>query len=86
MVTSTHTRTHVTITFANSYLTCDQCSEWVTGWHDSDRCGCDASFWNEPCGHRAGVTSACPSWGPVDGCQCMEHLGHVPHGSPDGGA
>src|ERR1039458_298790 len=21
----------------------------------------------------------CPSWGPVDGCQCLAHLGHVPH-------
>jgi hypothetical protein len=77
----THTRTHVYITFANPYLTCDQCGQPVTGWHDPERCGCDESGWrNRPCDHRAGVTSVCPSWGPVDGCQCQEHLGHLPHG------
>jgi hypothetical protein len=87
MITRTHTRTHVHVTFANPYLTCEHCKAWVTGWHDPDRCGpgCSAPAVNLPCGHQAGVTSACPSWGPVDGCQCREFLGHVPHAEPQGG-
>lgn len=68
---STHTRTHVLITFADPYLRCDQCREWVPRWHNPDRCGCDEPGWhNDPCGHQAGTTTACPSWGPVDGCRC----------------
>lgn len=82
MPTVVHTRVHVHVEFANPYLTCDQCKTWVTAWHDNSRCGCDEKSWNEPCGHTAGVTSACPSWGPVDGCQCQAHLGYVPHGQP----
>ncbi|MCK9929452.1 hypothetical protein MXD62_20090 [Frankia sp. Mgl5] len=78
----THTRTHVHITHANPYLTCDECGQWITGWHDDSQCGCDNGFWNLPCKHGAGATSACPSWGPVDGCSCQQHLGHVPHGEP----
>lgn len=86
----THTRTHVHITFANPYLTCDQCGQWVTGFHDADRCGpgCEFGDWLEPCGHplTAGATSACPSWGPVDGCQCQEYLGEVKHAEPPVGS
>lgn len=82
-MTATHTRTHVHIMFANPYLVCDRCGSWVTDWHDDDRCGCDAGSWNVPCEHTAaGVTSACPSWGPVDGCTCLDHLGRVDHGQP----
>lgn len=69
-MTTTHTRTHVFITFANPYLKCDECGASVIRWHDDDQCGCAAGSWNEPCHHKAGVTSVCPSWGPVDGCQC----------------
>lgn len=84
MITRAHTRTHVHITFADPYLTCDRCKAWVTGWHDPDQCGCRNDGWeNLPCGHQAGATSACPSWSPVDGCNCLDHLGHVPHGEPD---
>lgn len=78
----THTRTHVDITLADPYLTCDQCGRWVDAWHDDDRCGCGDGFWNEPCGHQTGFTSACPSWGPVDGCTCARVLGEVPHDEP----
>lgn len=81
-VDATHTRTHVCITFANPYLACDQCRAHVVNWHNPQQCGCDESGWqNQPCGHQATVTSACPSWGPTDGCRCLAHLGHVPHGS-----
>lgn len=87
MITRTHTRTHVHITFADPYLTCERCKRWVTGWHDPNRCGCHDGGWqNLPCGHQAGVTSACPacpSWSPVDGCNCREFLGHVLHAEPD---
>lgn len=79
----THTRTHVHVEFADPFLVCETCRLWVTGWHADDRCGCDAGTWNEPCGHSAGVASVCPSWGPVDGCSCLQHLGSVSHGSPE---
>lgn len=83
MLTVTHTRTHVHVTFADPYLQCDQCKAWVDAWHNAEVCGCFNGEWpNLPCGHQAGATSACPSWGPVDGCDCQRVLGHVPHGQP----
>lgn len=79
----THTRTHVFVPFANPYLRCERCRRWVTSWHDDGRCGCDSGWWNEPCGCvSAGVTSACPSWNPVDGCVCRLYLGRIDHGEP----
>ena len=78
----TYTRVHVHTEFANPYLCCDQCQAWVTAWHNREDCGCEATFWNVPCGHTAGATSACPSWSPVDGCECQAHLGRVPHAEP----
>ena len=81
-----HTRTHVYVTVANPHLVCDLCRQPALRWHNDDKCGCDETFWNEPCGcQRAGVTSVCPSWSPVDGCQCKEHLGRVDHAQPNGG-
>lgn len=91
-MSATHTRTHVYVEFANPYLQCDQCDQRTTGFHDADRCGCAVGalgeyertgYYNLPCGHRAGVTSVCPSWSPVDGCCCADHLGYVPHGPVD---
>ncbi|MGK5737261.1 hypothetical protein [Micromonospora sp. URMC 103] len=67
-----HTRTHVSITFANPYLVCDLCAQGVTAWHDPAKCGCDGDTYNLPCGHRASTLSICPSWSPVDGCQCLQ--------------
>ncbi|MGW6566468.1 hypothetical protein [Streptomyces sp. NPDC054975] len=75
----THTRTHVHVTFANPHLTCESCEQPVTSWHNNDACGCDSLCWNVPCRHVADTRNTCPSWDPVDGCQCLEHLGHVPH-------
>lgn len=68
----THTRTHVKIGFANPYFKCDECGNPVPYWHNPDRCGCDGDvpFFNYPCEHTAGITSTCPTWGPVDGCTC----------------
>lgn len=78
--THTHTRTHVVLTFANPYLLCTTCAKPVPAWHQPAKCGpgCTKPASNEPCGHL-GVTSACPTWGPVDGCRCAALLGAVPH-------
>lgn len=82
-LTVTRTRVHTFIELANPYLTCDRCKGWVTSWHNDDQCGCDAPFWNELCGHeKAGITSACPSWGPMDGCQCDRIFGSIGHAVP----
>lgn len=76
MSTVTRTRTHVFVDLSDPYLTCDHCRAWVPRWHDPQRCGCGELGWqNQPCGHQAGATTVCPSWGPVDGCQCIVHLG-----------
>ena len=71
-VTTTHTRTHVLVGFANPYLVCDKktCKKKVPYWHDPDRCGCTQVAFNSPCEHEFGVTSTCPTWSPVDGCMC----------------
>ena len=61
---------------ANPYLRCDRCGARVEFWRS-------AQVRNEPCGHDSGATSMCPSWGPVNGCECEEHLGNVPHPLPD---
>lgn len=79
--TVTHTRTHLAIHPANPFLTCGMCGERVETFHD-DECGCSESggpLLLMPCFHRSDYDDLCPSWGPVDGCQCREHLGHVPH-------
>jgi hypothetical protein len=79
VITVTHTRTHITITPANPFLACSACAKRVEAFHD-DRCGCGESGpMNLPCGHYGGYEDVCPSWGPVDGCQCREHLGYLPH-------
>ncbi len=59
--------------FADPYKTCDECGGWITGT-DGKRL--------TPCGQEATYTDQCPSWGPVDGCSCLDHLGHVPHDEP----
>lgn len=79
MIARTRTRTVNTIDPANPYLTCDACGAGV------DHFACTGEdqgpVRNEPCGHEGvGATSACPSWSPVDGCRCVEHLGSVEHG------
>lgn len=79
-MTHTFTRTHVYITFANPYLVCSECLQRATGFHDGERCGCDDGYWLMPCEHRhSGALDICASWGPVDGCTCMEAFGEIPH-------
>ena len=76
----TYTRTVNTIDPANPYLTCVQCGGWVD--HFSHTGEGQGPSRNQPCDHAADYANVCPSWGPVDGCLCAEHLGHVPHGQP----
>lgn len=78
-LTHTRTRTHIVITPANPFLACGTCGKRAEAFHD-DRCGCgETGPVNMPCFHRGDYDDLCPSWGPVDGCQCLAHLGHVPH-------
>ena len=78
-LTHTHTRTHLAITPANPFLACVTCDKRVEAFHD-DECGCPESggpLLLMPCFHRSDYRDLCPSWGPVDGCQCS-----VPHRRP----
>jgi hypothetical protein len=69
-----------TISPANPYKMCVQCQAWVTSFTNTvDGEGLTV---NQPCGHTADYKNMCPSWSPIDGCQCQEFLGHVPHGEP----
>lgn len=67
-----HTITHVQIGFANPFLVCSTCGDRVPYWHDPDRCGCEDTFFNYPCKHKAEVVSRCPTWNPVYGCICED--------------
>lgn len=74
---------HTLMAFGNPFLRCDQCRTWVTHWHDPMQCDCGLGGWrNEPCGHNAGVTSACLSWGPVNDCECEAVFGRIDHQQP----
>lgn len=79
-MTTTHTRTHVTLTFANPYLVCRTCRVRVPAWHQPAACGpgCDRPARNIPCGHL-GALSLCPTWTSRGGCRCEAEFGHVPH-------
>lgn len=63
--------------FANPYLRCLDCGTWVDGFIDGE-----GRFRLIPCGHRD-YEPACPSWNPVDGCNCSPKghaRGYVPGG------
>lgn len=66
----TFVRTHTFVSFANPYLRCRACEEWIDGWHDPVKCGCESSTFNHPCRCLSEVENVCPSWSPVDGCTC----------------
>lgn len=70
MATTTHTRVHTSVTFANPFLICGACKRRARGFHDPQKCGCAAEHHLTPCGHAAEPIDTCPSWGPVDGCTC----------------
>jgi hypothetical protein len=60
--------------FADPFLACAACGRRVTDRMPGSR--------NAPCGCHASFESVCPSWGPVDGCRCVEQLGTRDHGDP----
>lgn len=68
---TTHGRVRVP---ANPYLRCVNCGARIEYWIDGER-----PARNYPCDHAADYKDDCPSWGPVDGCQCQAHLGYRPH-------
>jgi hypothetical protein len=75
-----HTTTHTFTVerYANPFLVCTTCKQKVVGHIVSPE---HVENWtNYPCRHM-GITSTCPSWSPVDGCRCLEHLGIVQHSS-----
>lgn len=74
-MTSTHT--HTVVSFADPHLVCGWCAATVAGYRHAP--GHDDDGLNVPCGHRAAVESTCPSWDPVNGCECRTHLGTVDH-------
>lgn len=78
--TVTHVSTYNKVKYADHYVVCGACGGWVTGHLNMpEGHGIDLVM---PCEHDRGSRDVCPSWGPVDGCQCQEHLGFVPHGEP----
>lgn len=70
--------TYETIEFADPFKACTTCGKQVTAvllvGTGQARNRCDGKWM----GH-IGYTDTCPSWSPVDGCLCLEHLGYVPH-------
>ena len=69
---------HVLVGYANPFLFCDTCRKRVPYWHNPDRCTCDESYYfNAPCGHRSDVTSKCPTWTTVFGCECVDKENHT---------
>lgn len=68
------THTHTTTEFADPYKVCNQCGGWVDGVLNTP--GPQTVI---PCEHQRGYRDLCPSWGPADGCQCVEHLGERSH-------
>lgn len=67
------------IPFADPYTVCNECGGWITGYR---AIGATRKLVTVPCEHECGYESVCPSWSPVDGCCCQEHLGRVPHAQP----
>lgn len=77
MLTVTHTKTWNATTFADPYKVCEHCGQWITGVLDKP-----GPLILVPCEHESDYRDVCPSWGPVDGCSCVEHLGRRGHSTP----
>lgn len=76
-ITHTYVAVYNERRFADPYCVCEACGGWITGVLDNP-----GRMLVMPCEHDRGFGEVCPSWGPVDGCQCLTMLGHVPHGEP----
>jgi hypothetical protein len=71
------THTHTMTPLANPHIQCAECGEQVTSFHCAETCGCTGSSWNWPCRHDADTHNTCPTWSPVDGCQCIPNGGET---------
>lgn len=72
-LTYTYTRTHNVVTFADPYKKCLKCNGWVDGVLDAP-----GPCVVVPCEHQSEYRDLCPSWGPVDGCECAEYTARHP--------
>lgn len=61
------------IRFADPYKKCDHCKGWVDGARGLNLI---------PCGHQGTYTDVCPSWSPVDGCNCAWYSARNPSTPP----
>ncbi len=81
-MTYTSTHTHTVTECANPYLVCVKCggpaTKFVAFGEQAE--GCVHEGLIHPCMHLES-TSLCPSWSPVSGCQCANHIGYIPHKS-----
>lgn len=66
------------IFFADPYKRCGGCSGWIDGVrHSADRrrvlipCGCELEY-----------VDVCPSWSPIQGCNCVRYNTAVLPGNP----
>jgi hypothetical protein len=66
-LTHTFTRTHNATLFADPHKKCSQCGDWVDGALDAP-----GPLTLVPCEHQSDYRDVCPSWGPLDGCTCVE--------------
>jgi hypothetical protein len=76
-LTVVHTSTYSVTRFADPYKVCCECGRWIT-----DALVRPGLLTLTPCLHRSDYRDVCPSWGPVDGCCCVEFLADRDHGVP----
>jgi len=75
----TATRTYTVERYADPFIRCDECGKRAEGFVVDPHPDSEIDGANWPCGHKAAADTVCPSWSPVNGCQCEEHLGKVEH-------
>jgi hypothetical protein len=68
------------VRFADPYKVCRTCGQWITGVDESG----PRTGWTVPCHHSGSYDDVCPSWSPVDGCQCVQRYGERDHAVPPG--
>lgn len=73
----TFTRTYNTVRFADPHKQCLRCGGWIDGVLDKP-----GPLVLVPCEHESDYRDVCPSWGPVDGCTCVEMPGVDPRKGP----
>lgn len=59
--------------FADPYKKCRKCGGWIDGAFDGA-----GPLTLLPCGHQSDYLDICPSWSPVDGCNCAWYTARNP--------